>query len=422
MPKQGTTSKTLTATVALSLVFLLPGQGRADRLTSDEAVEALGAWLAANPDSVEGLQQQPFAKTPLGRRQADLAAERLWEHRAARIRKQRAEEMQARVLVDGDLRMPFDVRVYGEKPENGRSLYLSLHGGGGAPKQVNDQQWRNQQRLYAPAEGVYVAPRAPTDTWDLWHQPHIDLLFDRLIENLVVFASVDPNRVYLMGYSAGGDGVYQLAPRMADRWAAAAMMAGHPNDASPLGLRNTAFTLHVGALDAAFRRNEVAGEWRQKLAELREADPQGYVHWVNIHESKGHWMDREDAAALPWMARHHRNPLPAKVVWKQDDVTHGRFYWLAVEDSQRRAGALVTAAVDGGQIELQATGVDEVRVRLHDALVDLDLPVRITAGGRVLAQGKAVRTIGTLSKTLEERGDRRLMFPAEMTAAFPVRQ
>ena len=38
---------------------------------------------------------------------------------------------------------------------------------------------------------------------------------DRLIENLVVFEGVDPNRVYLLGYSAGGDGVYQLAPRMA---------------------------------------------------------------------------------------------------------------------------------------------------------------------------------------------------------------
>ena len=40
----------------------------------------------------------------------------------------------------------------------------------------------------------------------------------------IVFEDVDPNRVYLLGYSAGGDGVYQLAPRMADRFAAASMM------------------------------------------------------------------------------------------------------------------------------------------------------------------------------------------------------
>ena len=52
--------------------------------------------------------------------------------------------------------------------------------------------------------------------------------------------------LYVLGYSAGGDGVYQLAPRLADRWAAAGMMAGNPNDASPLNLRNLGFALHVG--------------------------------------------------------------------------------------------------------------------------------------------------------------------------------
>ena len=65
---------------------------------------------------------------------------------------------------------------------------------------------------------AYLCPRAPTDTWNLWHQAHIDPLFDRLIENMIIFNEVDPDKVYLMGYSAGGDGVYQLAPRMCDRF------------------------------------------------------------------------------------------------------------------------------------------------------------------------------------------------------------
>jgi len=51
---------------------------------------------------------------------------------------------------------------------------------------------------------------------------------------------------------------------MADSLAAASMMAGHPNDASPLGLRNIGFTIHVGALDNGFNRNKVAfGIWRK---------------------------------------------------------------------------------------------------------------------------------------------------------------
>jgi predicted peptidase len=66
--------------------------------------------------------------------------------------------------------------------------------------------------------------------------------------------------IYLLGYSAGGDGVYQLAPRMADRFAAASMMAGHPNDSTPAGLRNLPFALFMGGDDAAHNRNGVARE------------------------------------------------------------------------------------------------------------------------------------------------------------------
>ena len=41
---------------------------------------------------------------------------------------------------------------------------------------------------------------------------------------------VNPNKVFMSGYSAGGDGTYHLGPMLADWWAGAAMMAGHPND------------------------------------------------------------------------------------------------------------------------------------------------------------------------------------------------
>ena len=58
-------------------------------------------------------------------------------------------------------------KVFGDAPEGGRSLWISMHGGGGAPARVNDGQWKNQIKLYQPKEGIYVAPRAPTDTWNL---------------------------------------------------------------------------------------------------------------------------------------------------------------------------------------------------------------------------------------------------------------
>jgi poly(3-hydroxybutyrate) depolymerase len=394
------------------LLAALPAFAAPDADKSSAAVEALRKHLADGAPVAD----EPFAAVPLTKADAAIARELLWKAHAERVRKDRAAELKDRKLVDGKREMPFAVRAFGEKPAAGHSLWLSLHGGGNAPARVNDGQWENQKKLYKLDEGLYVAPRAPTNTWNLWHEEHIDRLFARLIEDFVAIEGVDPDRVYVLGYSAGGDGVYQLAPRMADTWAAAAMMAGHPNDASPLGLRNVPFALQVGARDAAYNRNKVAAEWGEKLKELQKADPGGYEHFVKIHEGKGHWMNLEDAAALPWMAKHRRNPTPDRVVWKQSTVTHDRFYWLAVPPGSAKAGALVEVKRSGQTIEVTAAeGVAKLLVRLDDRMADLDRPVTVTHQGKTLFEGPAHRTIGTMAKTLAGRGDPKLVFDAEVT-------
>jgi hypothetical protein len=233
---------------------------------------------------------------------------------------------------------------------------------------------------------------------------------------MVVFEDVNPDRVYVMGYSAGGDGVYQLAPRMADRWAAAAMMAGHPNETSPLGLRNLPFTLHVGGRDASYNRNKVALDWQKKLAALRNDDPGGYVHMAKIYPDKGHWLDREDAAAIPWMAEHRRNLLAPRIVWKQDDVVHQRFYWLAVAAEHARPRAEIRANLEDQNITIGAADLPEISVRLDDRMLNLDKPLKIMLNDQLVFEGVAPRTITVLKKTLAERGDLQGTFVAELNA------
>lgn len=381
-------------------------------------LKELDEYLAREAKDRPALTSQAFAQKPLSKTEADEAEKRLWADHVQRIKTERADELKQKVLKLGELEMPFEYKLFGDAPADGRSLFISMHGGGGAPKAVNDQQWENQKRLYKLSEGVYVAPRAPTNTWDLWHQSHIDAFFDRLIENLVVFEGVNPDRVYLMGYSAGGDGVFQVAPRMADRFAAAAMMAGHPNETSPLGLRNLPFTIHMGGKDAAYNRNQVARQWGEQLAKLREADPKGYEHWVKIYDDKGHWLDREDASAIPWMAKFTRQPFPSRVVWKQDDVLEPRFYWLGAPEDQRKARSEVTAQAEGQTIQVQATEVQRISIRLHDRLVDLDEPVQITSAGQTLFSGRVPRTIAAIATSLAERGDPRSVYRSEVTVTL----
>jgi len=389
-----------------------PNGGLIDATASRDAVSR----LAAACDDRAALANLPadILDVPLTKEDAARAAELLWVQCRQRLQLERRDEFDAKRLQRGELVMPFEYRVFGDAPPDGRSLFISMHGGGETRTEVNDQQWRNQIRLYQPKEGVYVAPRAPTDRWNLWHEAHIDDFFATLIEDFVLFENVDPNRVYLMGYSAGGDGVYQLAPRMADRLAAAAMMAGHPNEAEPLGLRNIGFAIHVGELDAAFNRNEVAREWGQRLDQLEADDPDGYAHVVKLHSGKGHWMDRQDAEALDWLAQFRRTPFPKRVVWRQDDVTHDRFYWLAVPPGSAKADSLVTGTVRGQQIEIASSDVGEFVVRLNDELVDMDQAITIEFNGSTVFQGHVPRTVATMVRSLNERADRASLFTGEV--------
>jgi poly(3-hydroxybutyrate) depolymerase len=388
---------------------------------SAEALGALREALAAGPASLGEVAEKDFARVPLTRADAGAARELIWKAHAALLTRDRADEVKNRLLKDGNLEMRFAFKTFGQKPDGGHSLWISLHGGGATPRAVNDQQWENQKKLYTLDEGIYLAPRAPTDAWNLWHQGHIDRLFSRLIEDLIVLEGVNPDRVYVLGYSAGGDGVYQLAPRLADRWAGAAMMAGHPNGVSPLSLRNVPFALQVGADDSDFGRNKVAREYGEKLDRLRKDDPQGYEHLVKIHEGKGHWMDGEDRIALPWLAKFTRNPVPEHVVWKQTGTPQERSYWLAVPTGHAKSDQTVIARRQGQTIEItSAENVGKLLVHLDDRMANLDQPVKVVHAGKELFAGLAPRTAAVMLRTLASRGDPRLMFDAEVAVELPA--
>ncbi len=382
---------------------------------SNEALQGLANALKSDEASLEKLANEPFAATPLTKEDSAKARAMLWAAHVEKLKKERAAELEKKELADGTLTMPFFTKTFGEKPATGRSLWISMHGGGGAPAKVNDGQYENQKKLYQLAEGIYLVPRAPTNTWNLWHEGHIDRMFARLVEDFVALEGVNPDKVYILGYSAGGDGVYQMAPRMADWWAGAAMMAGHPNGVPLLSVRNVPFALQVGAKDNAYNRAKIGAEYGEQLAKLRKDDPKGYENFVRIRESKGHWMNLEDKEALPWLAKFDRNPVPDRVVWKQTGTPHDRSYWLAVPKGKAKGGSLVVAERVANKITItKAEDVERLVIRLDDRMIPFQGPVVVEQAGKILHSAPVTRTIATLAKTLADRGDPKLMFDAEV--------
>ena len=329
-----------------------------------------------------------------------------------------ADVFNDKVAKDGELRMPLWWAVYGEKPADGYSLYISLHGGGGAPPRLNDQQWDNQKRLYKPQNAVYVAPRAPWNTWDLWFHEGIDPLYEQVIRMCVAYLNVNPDKVYIMGYSAGGDGVWREAPRLADHWAAASMMAGHPGDVGLVNLRNTPFMIWCGGEDAAYDRNTRCRERGEEMDALQKADPQGYIHKTTIVEGAGHWMNRVDTAAVAWMANYKRNPAPKNIVWKQEEVLRKCFYWLEAPEGSIARGKEVRLSTDKNKIVIERCDYPSLTLWLNDAIVDLDRPVKVEYAGKTLFEGKLQRSSALMKETLYSRNDPGYIFPAKVTVSF----
>ena len=357
----------------------------------------------------------PLTAQNLTKAQAKQEAQALATQWLADTKTRYRQAWQNQHLIIGSKIMPFWHTTFGTKPSDGYSLFISLHGGGNAPSQLNDSQWENQKQLYQPVNSIYLVPRAPYDDWDMWFKPDLDAFYAALIQMCVAYLDVNPDKVYLIGYSAGGDGVWRMAPRMADTWAGASMMAGHPGDVSLLNLRNTPFMVWCGALDSAYNRNRECTLRGLELDSLHTQDPNGYLHETHIVAGKPHWMDLTDAAALPWLQRHQRNPYPTRIVWRQEEVTHPHFYWLTAPEYQLQRGKTVRLTLQGNTVNIQQCDYTQLTLHFNDQMVNLDEPITIQHNGKTLFKGKLTRTLTNLQTTLTQRDDLRYMFPSQVT-------
>jgi hypothetical protein len=359
-------------------------------------------WLERSPS-----ERGETPKIELSRNDAERIAGLAWDQTKKEQAQSMREELDAKRITIGQDSLKWMEKTFGDAPFGKRSLWITLHGGGEGTAEENDRNWRGYYGRYEfPPGSINIAPRAPANTWNMWFVKPVDGLLDRLIADMVAKRGVDPNQVYLIGYSAGGDGVYQLSPRLADRFAAATMCAGHPNQITPEGLRNLPFFLYMGGEDAAYHRNMVVREFNAKLDALQTKDSAGYVHRCTVYAGLMHDMQGREAETIPRMAALRRDIWPKRVVWKQDEnVQHSRFYWMERAAESVKANEIYAAQIIGQRIEIEQPASGNLTLRLSDALVDLEQPVQVMASGRNVFEGKVTRALDSIVKSLKERED-----------------
>ena len=364
----------------------------------------------------QSLTKQNLSTQSLSKEKATIISKILYVNYKKKMITIYEKEWANKVIEIEDAKMPFHYQIFGQKPKDGYDLFISLHGGGATTAEENDRMYKYHQEIYNTTmknvNGVYVALRAPTNTWDLWHQSNIDDFLDKVIKMFTCKLNINTNRIYLMGYSAGGDGVYQLATRMADRWAAAAMMAGHPGDFKPDNLYNLPFALHMGAKDRAYKRNKHAKYWKLKLEELNEQHPGHYVHQAVIHKSYGHGLALRDTVALHWMNLYNRKTFPTKIIWTQDNRHHEQFYWLSVPKSEIKTGGKIITKINNNTIEIIESYAKTLTILLNDELVNLNKPVIVKYQNKIIFNEKLSRQLTHINSSIESRGDKNMIYTA----------
>ena len=322
---------------------------------------------------------------------------------------------------------PFTVKTVGTRPTNGWALFIAMHGGGGAPQELNDSQWKHMQIYYKdhPEAGgyLYVALRAPNNTWNGFYDTYVYPLIANLTRQFRLFGDIDPNKVFIMGYSHGGYGAYAIGPKMPDNFAAihASAAAASDGETTAKTLRNTIFTAMVGEKDTAYGRHDRNKKFAAEIEALRGNRTDIYPVRVDIIAGNGHTglPDRDNIKA---MYPAVRNPVPRELTWLQTDKVIQDFFWLR-SDAPGKKREIEATCRDNQLTITTSTNVTSASVLLDSRLVDFKQPVTLELNGTKSVH-QLQPSLRVLSETLLRRGDPELAFTAQLElpiAASPVK-
>ena len=356
--------------------FVFP-DGLDERLAKDEAAVRRAVWKALQRAAKGGQLEQDIAKNQVH---------------------------------NDKMRSPYTVKEVGKRPANGWPLFIAMHGGGGVPKRINDSQWRHMQIYYKDQKSVegykYLALRAPTDSWNGFYTGYIYPLIANLIRQFLLFGDVDPDRVFVMGYSHGGYGAFAIGPNLPDRFAAVHASAAAPTGGETLirNLRNTVFTFMVGERDTAYGRASRCQAFAKSIKELRGDREDIYPVTFEFQRGYGHG-GLPDRDKIRSMYPAVRRSAPKDLTWDLGGGHVRDHFWLHVPAGA--GGKSVEARITGNTIGLQVEGVESLELVLDGRHLDLHKPVTIKVGDKAV-EVELRPTLRALCETMSRRGDPRL--------------
>jgi predicted esterase len=286
-------------------------------------------------------------------------------------------------------------------PDTPWPALLAMHGG---PPPRTDMAWRGAARMIevwkepaAAAKWIVMAP-VMTHVVSAGERTEDRLPYDALrpeeMEAIIGQCqkrfSIDPDRIVATGISLGSNFSIALAASRPDRFAAIVPVSTEGESRESL-LRNL-ITVPVYVLQGARDRNIRATAGPRALRAILDAF--GYGLAYREFEDRAHeGFEEHYRDVLAWAGQRPRPRYPREVL----RVPHPgimppsrRVHWVEADTRQ----ALLRARVAGpNRLEVTARWALEIRVYLHDRLVDLERPVEIWVNGEKSFSSKVARSI-----------------------------
>ena len=345
---------------------------------------------------------------------SDDAAQAAWEAFKSAPDSELKKEFDGNMVSTADRTSPYLWRKVGTKPDKGWALVIAMHGGGGAPKEVNDGEWHYMFSTYYkdhPEAGgyIYLALRAPNDAWNGFYDDSICPLVERLILQFVKFEEVDPSRVYACGASHGGYGAFVIGPKIPYRFAAIhpAASAATDGETEGINLRNVRFTWAVGENDKDYGRVDRSRAF-QKLWEGWRAQYGGFDGGVEVVPGRGHLINGFEANKTAELLKYARNAEPNRVIWAQTDNVLHRSYWLESVSPVNKGR--IDASIEKNTVTMSTTNQGDIALWLSSRLVDYSKPIVVIRDG-VRTVYHAKPSLGTFVNRLASICDPALSAP-----------
>ncbi len=386
---------------------------RSENQLTDEQQQGVTEFATAWFDRSQTDRSEPVPASLIASHELDVTS-LVWSAYCEREREQWRADVEKHVVHLDGTESPYTVKEVGQAGPNGWPLVIAMHGGGNAPKEVNDSQWRHMQIYYRDQAQVagykYLALRAPNDTWNGFYYDAIYPLIHQLIRQQVVCGNVDVNRVYLIGYSHGGYGAFAIGPKMPDHFAAIHSSAAAPtdNESVPDTLQNTRFTFMIGAKDVSYGRAERCQKFSDAIEGLR-GDRRDIFPVTMLWEPDHGHVGLPDREFIDQLYRSTRNATPKSLRWLMSDSVIRDHFWLMCDQPQKQWK--ITAECQDNQITIQSTAETPFRLGLNSRLVDLTQPVKICLE-EATHQLQLQPSVRTICESIERRSDPYLSYSA----------